>query len=176
MRLAKIFLVVAALAVCACQPDNGGNGSSAPKINWVDEGSIVGEWTLASFSGKSDSAPRVYIKFTDDDKFEMYQQVYSAIWFRYDGTYTLSEDNILSGVYSDNEPWSATYKVSYGEEESKASVIDPSFTPATTHIRLVNIENETEVSVYDTTTIPEEIIDESREPQNVRSVALPRFL
>lgn len=176
MKITKIFIAVIALfSVFACAKITDGGGSSAPKIDWSEEGSVVGEWYLSSWSGKSDSAPRVYLALYDDGNFDMYQQAFSVLWYHYEGTYTILEDNILTGVYSDGEPWSSSYKVDFGYEEGVLSDTDMPV-PAPIHIRLVSEKNENEVSIYDTTTIPDEVVEEAGVPEMVRSVVLDRFL
>ena len=176
MKMTKIFVAVIALfSVFACASVDDGGGSNAPKIEWSEQGSVVGEWNLSSWSGKSDSAPRVYLALYEDGNFDMYQQAFSVLWYHYEGTYTISEDNLLTGVYSDGEPWSTSYRVFFGYEEGTFADTDmPASAPI--HIRLVNEKNDKEISIYDTTTIPDEVVEEAGVPEMVRSVVLERFL
>lgn len=155
MRITKIFLaVVVALSAIACNNDNGDDNQKVV-INWESEGSVIGEWRLYSWNGKSNSAPMVYVKFNEEDfSFDMYQKVYSQEWHHYKGTYTLSEDYILEGVYADGVAWSNSYKVDFA--------FDPN------HIRLSSVDGE-EVSIYDETTIPTAVVEEARPQTNTEN-------
>lgn len=176
MRITKIFLaVIVALSTIACT-NNNGDDTPEVVINWESNGSVIGEWRLSSWNGKSDSAPMVYVKFNEEDlSFDMYQKAYSQEWHHYKGTYTLSEDYILEGVYADGVAWSNAYKVDFAFEPK--------------HIRLSSV-NGLEVSIYDETTIPTSVVEESKPQTNTeenteneeqaipscRSVVIKRFL
>lgn len=160
MKLAKIFLAMAALFAVSCGP-NPNDGGSTSNLDWGNDGSIIGEWELTSFSGSSEAKPRVYLALNEDGSFDMYQQAFSIVWFHYTGTFTYN-GTTLSGVYSDNKPWSAEYAVSFAKTPNR--------------MRLINKTNSNEVSIYNGCEIPSSIIDDAREPENVRSVAIERFL
>ena len=161
MRITKMFLAVAALLIVACKP-NGGSGSgttNGPK--WENSGSVIGEWSLNSWAGNEEAAPKVYIVFNEDNSFDMYQQSYSVLWFHYDGVWSLN-GTTLSGTYTDGTPWVSSYTVAFSKEPKL--------------IRLTKQGDKDDVSIYSATEIPDDIIDESRDPEAVRSVALQRFL
>ena len=157
MKLTKIFLAVAALFAIACTPDNGDNQSTS----WVEEGSIVGEWCLTSWAGSSSAKPQIYIAFNDDGTFNLYQQAYSVIWFKYDGRYALN-NNVLTGAYSDGKPLASEYKVAFSSDGKM--------------IRLTSLTSSSDVAAYNATEVPAWIIEEAKTPQEVRSVEAERFL
>jgi hypothetical protein len=159
MKLTKIFFAVIALLAVACNPNGGQGGNSGTK--WENSGSLIGEWSLSSWAGSADAAPKVYIVFNEDQTFDMYQQSYSVIWFRYDGTWSLN-GTTLSGKYSDGTPWNCDYTVAYS--------LSPKL------IRLTSKSDSADVTIYESERIPDTIIDEAQNPEAVRSVKLQRFL
>ena len=61
---------------------------------------------------EAENLPQVYIEFTADKNFVIYQKVGDVPRFRkYDGTYTIA-GSILTGEYSDKEKWGSAYKAS----------------------------------------------------------------
>lgn len=161
MRITKIFFAVVALLIVSCLPNGGNGGGTTNGPKWENNGSVVGEWSLSSWADNADAAPKIYIIFNDDNTFDMYQQSYSVIWFHYDGTWALN-GTTLSGKYTDDTPWLCNYTVAFSQ--------DPKL------IRLTNQNDKDDVSIYSATEVPDTIIDESQDPEAVRSVALKRFL
>lgn len=159
MKLKSIFFaLLMLLAAVGCKdPNNGGGGEGK---EWNSTGKLVGEWELTSWSGTS-SEERVYLRFNEDNTFEMYQRVYSVLWMRYSGTFTL-KDSILKGFYADGESWSNDYKIEFSNEPLR--------------IRLTSVSDSDDVSVYSSTSIPEDVIDSASDAFNVRSVVITRFL
>lgn len=160
MKFAKIFIVaiVALLGFSACgDPNNGGGGGYTSE--WNDNGSPVGEWVLTEWNGSKDLPFGVYIRFNEDNTFELYQHTYTVLWVRYTGTFSLN-GSTLTGVYSDGEKWNS-YTIKYNGE--------------TKQIRLTNAEKNEE-SIYTSTTIPTEIVEDATDAVNVRSVVFEKFL
>ena len=160
MKITKIVLMLAMLLAVGCKPDNGG-GHDDPHQEWHTSGKLVGEWELTDWNDSSDNPMRVYLRFNENNTFDMYQRIYSAIWVHYTGTFTLN-GSLLKGVYSDGESWSADYDIAYSDEPLR--------------IRLTNVDNSDDVSIYSSTAIPDSIIEDCTEATNVRSVVLEKFL
>ena len=161
MKITKIVLMLAMLLAVGCKPDNGGSNGGDERHEWNTTGQLIGEWELTEWNESSDNAMKVYLRFNENDTFDMYQRIYSAIWVHYTGTFTLN-GSVLKGVYSDGEPWSADYNIAYSDEPLR--------------IRLTNVESSKDVSIYSSTTIPDSVIEDCTEATNVRSVTLERFL
>lgn len=180
MKLTKIFLAVIALLTIACNNGNNGGGETKPSIKWGAEGTIVGEWALTSWAGHDEAHPEVYIAFNEDGTFALFQQQYSVVWLRYTGTYTL-EGKILKGSYSDGTPLANNYKVDYGTMDVAVdgvadAVVNGEEKKEEKFLKLTSATDSADVSIYGATEIPAEILDESRDPEAVRSVAIKRFL
>ena len=163
MKLAKIlFISLFALLGVACNPDNGTtNGGQTSNGSWSNEGSPIGEWSLTKWNNSTDLPFGVYIRFNEDNTFDMYQHTYTVLWVHYKGTFTLN-GTTLSGVYSDGEKWASDYTIAYMESPKQ--------------IRLTKKSDSNDEGIYSATTIPVEVIDEATEAVNVRSVAVERFL
>ena len=172
MKLTKIFLAVIALLTIACNNGNNGGGETKPSIKWGAEGTIVGEWALTSWAGHDEAHPEVYIAFNEDGTFALFQQQYSVVWLRYTGTYTL-EGKTLKGAYTDGTPLACDYKVDYGTTDD---AVDGEEKKEEKFLKLTSATDSADVSIYGATEIPAEILDESRDPEAVRSVAIKRFL
>ena len=157
MKLTKIFLAVVALFAVACNPNNGNDDGA----KWVDNGSLVGEWSLTSWAGNNEAKPQIYIAFNNDSSFNLYQQNYSVIWFHYEGHYALN-NNVLTGAYIDGKPLACDYKVAFSSDGKM--------------IRLTSLKDSSDVAIYTATEIPTWIIDEAKTPEVVRSVEAERFL
>lgn len=157
MKLTKIFFAIAAvLFTIACNP-NGGNDDN---VKWVDNGTLIGEWTLTSWAGSEEAKPQIYMSFNDDSSFDLYQQSYSVIWFHYEGNYALN-NNVLTGAYADGTPLACDYKVEFSNNGKM--------------IRLTSTKSASDVAIYTATEIPSWIVEEAKDPEAVRSVAHKPF-
>ena len=104
----KLFLMAAcALALLACNKTPDDPTPTPESIN------VVGEWQLSNISTKATiggQTVNVYVSFTQDGKFELYQQLGTG-WYKYfDGTWKLNGKE-LSGSYSNGKAWGSAYTV-----------------------------------------------------------------
>ena len=102
----KILYIIAAALVAAvsCQKDG----------DRVLE-QISGEWHYSAT--ESGVAEDVYVAFSEDGTFEMYQKIGDGPYWYSAGEYTLdAKSMVLSGVYSDRYPWKYTYKISVNDK------------------------------------------------------------
>lgn len=109
-----LFCTMALFAVAAC---------SDPEAEKLEK--IVGEW---HYSGtESGVAIDVYIGFSQDYTFELYQKIGDGPHYLYKGKYKF-DGEIISGTYSDYTPWAHDYKVSKsGGSLVLTSVMDPEY-------------------------------------------------
>lgn len=122
MKSLKIFTLVMllALAITGCKKDATVTGGGA-------KGAVAGEWVLTSWN-EAEPEFNVYINFSDDNTFEIYQQVWSFDYELYTGTYTINGD-IVTGVYADGSNWACGYKfVKNGDTLTMYSQEDQSVT------------------------------------------------
>lgn len=103
-RFVNIF-VAAALVL--------GLAASCEKAPSLTEG-IVAEWQLTEMTDYEASAlPSIYIEFTADLNFVIYQKVGDVPRYRkYDGTYTV-DGTVINGKYSDGEDWGSSYRAAF---------------------------------------------------------------
>lgn len=103
-RLVNIF-VAAALVL--------GLAASCEKAPSLTEG-IVAEWQLTEMTDYEASAlPSIYIEFTADLNFVIYQKVGDVPRYRkYDGTYAV-DGTVINGKYSDGEDWGSSYRAAF---------------------------------------------------------------
>ena len=90
--------------------------SCGEKVSALDSG-IVAQWQLSEMTRyDAENLPEVFIEFTADKNFVIYQKLGDVPRFRkYDGTYSIS-GSILTGEYSDKEKWGSAYRVSLEAE------------------------------------------------------------
>ena len=142
MKSLKIWSLIAlfAMALVGCGGDDDTNNGGGTSIVQTD---IYGKWHLATVSG---SAPEfdVYIEFTKDGQFNIYQQVWTLTYEHYTGTFN-ANGGVLSGKYSDGSAWTGSYK----------------FSVANSKLTLTNVDNSDEVNVYVACKIPAEVIEEA---------------
>ena len=86
--------------------------------NKVDDAplNIIGDWELSSVEFATRSAMvgnetvTIYLRFSQNGSFAMWQQKGSGRFQKYEGMWVLS-GNVLSGIYSDGKEWSSEYLV-----------------------------------------------------------------
>ena len=100
-----LALSVLAAAVSCGEKDNG------PAVSEK----IVAEWHLLGVSGMT-SVPQVYVNFSQDLSFELYQKIGEGRYRKYDGTYSVT-GALVSGKYSDGEKWGSDYQASFDGEK-----------------------------------------------------------
>ena len=112
----KLFTLAAMLlALAAC----GGkeNPEEGNKTNPSTKAEITGIWELSSVTTKVSVGSvdvSVYLEFSADSNFTLYQKIGEGRYTTFTGTYTLSSDNKLSGTYSNNSAW-GPYDVALSE-------------------------------------------------------------
>lgn len=114
VMMKKLFALAAVLlTIAACggkdnpdtpspTPGGGGGGGSTTKLD------VTGSWELSNVETKVSVGSvnvSVYISFTSDGNFTLYQKIGEGRYTRFTGTYTVSADNKLSGKYSNNAAW-----------------------------------------------------------------------
>lgn len=110
----KILYIMAAALVAAvsCQKDG----------DLVLE-QISGEWHYSAT--ESGVAEDVYVAFSEDGTFEIYQKIGEGPYWYSTGEYKLdAESMVLSGVYTDRYPWKYTYKVSVSDKTLTMTAVE----------------------------------------------------
>jgi len=100
---AVVAVVILALASC--------------KKNKEDKGvSVAGEWKLETFGGASTASQEVdvYVIFTADKEFTIYQKLGKGHYSKFAGTYTVA-GSVLNGTYSDGTPWASSYEATVAD-------------------------------------------------------------
>lgn len=128
----RILLIISAVLILASCGKDGKKKTTADYL--------YGEWHSTSISVTGD----VYISFTDDMKFEMFQKIGEGAYRLYRGSWNVEED-LLTGRYNDGEDWAAAYTV---------TVDDRSLT-------MISTNDAAEKSTYIRTEIPEDVRNSS---------------
>lgn len=118
---------------------------------------LVGDW---HYSGEESGVKEdIWISFSQDGTFEMYQKIGEGAYWSTTGEYDYNEESqSLTGVYSDRYPWKYSYKVSVS-----------SSTLMMTAVELENYSVE-----YNRETIPSEVREKSL--PLTKSVSVERHL
>ena len=94
-----LYILSAVLLMTACDQ----------KGDMTPEQKLCGEWCSTDLP----TGGSLYLSFTENNIFELYQQITEGRHRLYRGTWQL-EGDILTGKYNDGEDWSAAYKVTLG--------------------------------------------------------------
>ena len=116
-----------------------GGITSVSSLSYVEVPAVVGSWHIKSYCGVV--APvDLYMEFTANGKFTILQRVEMEGYRKFEGSYTIdAATSVLSGVYSDGEPWNDSYKCSLDED---------------LNLVLVSTSQESEISVYEPSELP----------------------
>ena len=99
---------------------------------------VTGTWHMASYCD-SPANIDLYIVFTEDMKFTMYQRSATTTYNTFSGSYTIdSQTAVITGEYNDGTAWANSYKISYSGD----------------NLVLTNTANSTEISVYEPAKVP----------------------
>lgn len=133
----RIFtIMLAALSLCAFSSCKKGDKSIR----------IYGDWELnnVEFVTKSavvgDETVSVYIRFTEDNTFQLWQKLGEGRYSSYDGQWTLT-GNVLSGTYTNGKAFSSQYEVSVSKNT----------------MTLTTLPDRNDTFTYQSCTIPEDL-------------------
>ena len=141
-------VLIAGLSACSGKNDTGVDISG--QWHLVETGDLIGGQGLDI---------DVYASFTSGT-FVLYQKVGTGLeryWY-YEGTYTVSGDNVMTGRYSDGTRLGGTRGLGYSVSVSGSSLT-------------LTALSSGEVSVYERAEIPADVVDEAVPP--VRSGDVP---
>ena len=125
-----LYLLAAALMLAAC-------GKETPEN--TDKG-IFDQWHSTSLPTDGE----IYLSFTKDSKYELYQQIGEGRHRLYRGTWNL-ENDILTGKYNDGEDWAYSYQVVLADDTMTLTTLDES----------------AQITVFERESIPDEVKDGS---------------
>ena len=100
-RLLYAISIAALCLLTACGKDK------QPGKEEIKPSAIAGAWELSDISTKTSIGSvnvSVYLDFTSDGKFTLYQKIGEGRYTKFIGTYALEKDS-LSGKYSDGKAW-----------------------------------------------------------------------
>lgn len=83
-------------------------GCGKPEDNKETKADVTGVWELSAISTKASIGSEtvsVYLDFVAGGTFTLYQKIGAGRYTRFEGTYSLSDENVLSGSYSDGSAW-----------------------------------------------------------------------
>ena len=113
--------------------------------------SVVGCWQLESVETRAtigDVEVDVYISFTAEKTFDLYQMLGEGRFRHFSGSYTLT-GNILDGTYSDGNKWASSYEVSREKGTlTLSSLASESGTEVSTYISIPEIPETSRTSLY----------------------------
>ena len=130
--------IAAALAFVSCGKDSPEGGQDDV---WTGEGSVEGTWHLTGWN--SLQSADVYMSFSEDGSFDIWQRLYTPYYEHFDGTWQQS-GSTLNGSYSDGMSWAGTYSVSFNTDG--------------TGMRLILDGNSADASIFTRSDIPDDIL------------------
>lgn len=128
----KTLLIICTLILLAsCGEKNGG------KTELTLEQKLCTEWHSTSLPVDGD----IYISFSEDKTFELYQQIGEGAHRLYRGTWNL-EETLLTGKYNDGEAWAAAYEIIINDKQ----------------LTMTSVNDAAEESMFARKDIPQEVI------------------
>lgn len=128
----KTLLIICTLILLAsCGEKNGG------KTELTLEQKLCTEWHSTSLPVDGD----IYISFSEDKTFELYQQIGQGAHRLYRGTWNL-EETLLTGKYNDGEAWAAAYEIIINDKQ----------------LTMTSVNDAAEESMFAREDIPQEVI------------------
>lgn len=125
----RILYILSVLMILAsCGKDKGGDNTGLDL-----EQKLYGDWHSTSLPIDGE----IYISFSEDKTFELYQKIGEGVHRLYRGTWAL-EESLLTGKYNDGEDWAASYNVTVADEV----------------LTMISNNDAAEKSVYEKTEIP----------------------
>ena len=116
------------MILASCGKDKGGDNTGLDL-----EQKLYGDWHSTSLPIDGE----IYISFSEDKTFELYQKIGEGVHRLYRGTWAL-EESLLTGKYNDGEDWAASYNVTVADEV----------------LTMISNNDAAEKSVYEKTEIP----------------------
>ncbi len=111
-KLLYIFMAIAILAGCK-------KPGTEEELIITDK--IAGEWHCSP----SDIDADIYVSFTAEGTFELYQQITTGSFRLYRGTWTFDEAaKTIAGKYNDGESWGSGYAVTMSEDTNSMTFKD----------------------------------------------------
>lgn len=126
-----LYILSALLILSSCGKDKGGD-----RTELTLEQKICGDWHSTALPVEGE----IYISFSEDRTFELYQQIGEGAHRLYRGTWAL-EGSLLTGRYNDGEDWAAGYNVTIADKV----------------LTMTSANDAAEESVYEKTEIPAEV-------------------
>ena len=112
----KILYMIAAAAVLLL-------GTSCQKVSDALTAKLAADWHYTA--QENGVAEEVWISFTADGTFEMFQKIGDGPYWYTKGEYALdSKTKVLSGIYSDRYPWKYSYKVSISDKTLEMAAVE----------------------------------------------------
>ena len=112
----KILYMIAAAAVLLL-------GTSCQKDSDAMTAKLAADWHYTA--QENGVAEEVWISFTADGTFEMFQKIGDGPYWYTKGEYALdSKTKVLSGIYSDRYPWKYSYKVSISDKTLEMAAVE----------------------------------------------------
>lgn len=112
----KILYMIAAAAVLLL-------GTSCQKDSDALIAKLAADWHYTA--QENGVAEEVWISFTADGTFEMFQKIGDGPYWYTKGEYALdSKTKVLSGIYSDRYPWKYSYKVSISDKTLEMAAME----------------------------------------------------
>ena len=132
----KILYIISALLLIAACGEKNAEPTPGPAPELTLEEKLCGAWHSTQLPITAD----IYIEFSSDNTFQLYQQVGEGAYYLYRGTWNL-EDTLLTGKYNDEVPWASAYTIEINNKT----------------LTLISNNTAAEVSTYEKTSVPSEI-------------------
>lgn len=104
MMKRMFYMLLAILVLSACKKEE-------KPVDYTP--AVIGEWHCAAIGLDSD----VYVSFTEDKKFSLYQKMGDTDYKFYSGFWDVQQDT-LTGSYADGTDWGSSYRLEFIDNDT----------------------------------------------------------
>ena len=111
-----IYILLALVMLAGCKEKGGDPVEETMTL----KEKMVGEWHCSP----SDIVADIFLSFTSDGSFELYQQITTGAHRLYRGTWSITDEGLghLDGKYNDGSDWASGYVVTMDEKAEKMTI------------------------------------------------------
>lgn len=116
-----IYIIMALMCIASCDNPSQNTPVPGPGAEETLASAIAGEWHCTA----SDFDADIYINFTKEGSFELYQKISDGAHRLYRGSWRVSDEALgyINGKYNDGTEWGSEYAVSMSDDKNHMTMV-----------------------------------------------------